>query len=79
MLVTIKAAKGRHVFVGEAVLPQDRWSTYPISASIVKGIKVGDILEATPNQLEKAIDAGEAPAEAADESPRALEGKPVKK
>lgn len=52
MLVTIKAAKGRHVFVGEGVLSDKFWSSHPISAAIVKQIKTGDIIEATAKDLE---------------------------
>lgn len=79
MLVTIKAAKGRHVFVGEAPLSDKVWSSHPISASIVKAIKEGDIIEATQDQIEAAVAKDIVPEAAAEESPKAIEGKPVRK
>lgn len=58
MLVVIKSAKGRHVFVGASKLSEKHWASHAISADIVKGIKNGDILEATDKQAEVAAEKG---------------------
>lgn len=69
MLVTIKAAKGRHVFVGESPLSDKYWATHPISAAIVKAIKEGDIVEAVVDEAPKVV----------DEAPKEGDNKPAKK
>lgn len=79
MLVTIKAAPGRHVFVGQSVLSGKFWSSHTISADIVKAIKTGDIIEATQGQIEAAEKKGLVPDDASEQSPKALEGKAVRK
>lgn len=55
MLVVIKSAKGRHVFVGTDKLSEKHWSQHSITPDIIKGIKNGDIVEATDKQVEAAL------------------------
>lgn len=55
MLVVIKSAKGRHVFVGTEKLSDKHWASHPITGDIIKGIKSGDIIEATDKQVEAAV------------------------
>lgn len=49
--VVIRAKKGRHVFVGENKLPDNVWSEHPVTPSIIKAIRVGDVVEGKPEDL----------------------------
>lgn len=57
MQVTIKAAEGRRVFVQGVPLSDKTWATVPLIATVVKGIKNGDIIEATPVNKEETVTA----------------------
>lgn len=69
MFVNVKAAEGRRVWVGTAPLSNEIWQTVPLTASLVKAIKNGDVIEGTEGG-DNAVNVGEslAAADAANET-----------
>lgn len=68
MLVIIKSAPERHVFVGTSKLSEKHWASHELTPDILKSIKNGDILEATDKDL--APPASESKTPGVEEVPR---------
>lgn len=79
MRVTVKAAEGRRVWVGEGPLSGETWQTVELTGDLVKAIKNGDVIEGTPVEpdapnIKESLDAAKQRAdEAAAERARAAE------